>query len=57
MRKAHKNLNLNEEHFNHVAGHLSDAMVHLGVAKDLVDKVIAVAATTKDDVLGRTPDA
>ena len=50
-------MNLNEEHFNHVAGHLSDAMVHLGVAKDLVDKVIAVAATTKDDVLGRTPDA
>ena len=52
MRKAHAKLHLKEEHFNRVAQLLEQAMLSLGVKKDLVDQVIAVAATTKNDVLG-----
>ena len=52
MRAAHKNLGLKEEHFNRVAALLAQAMLSLGVTQDLVDQVIAVAATTKNDVLG-----
>ncbi|KAI8900186.1 globin-like protein [Globomyces pollinis-pini] len=55
MRVAHAKLNLTEEHFNRVAVTLAKAMTTLGVSQDLVDEVIAIAATTKDDVLGREP--
>jgi hemoglobin len=52
MRAAHKNLGLKEEHFNRVASLLAQAMLSLGVKQDLVDEVMTVAATTKNDVLG-----
>lgn len=55
MKKAHKNLHLTDEHFDHVAKHLSDAMIHLGVSKENVKKVMDVAETTRNDVLGREP--
>lgn len=55
MRKAHAHLHLTDEHFNRVAKHLSDAMLYLGVKQNLVDQVLAVAETTRDDVLGRSP--
>ncbi|KAI8897506.1 globin-like protein [Globomyces pollinis-pini] len=54
MRAAHAKLHLTDEHFNRVASTLANAMTTLGVTKDLVDEVIAIAATTKDDVLGRS---
>jgi hemoglobin len=53
MRKAHAHLHLTDKHFDRVAKHLSDAMLHLGVGQDLVDQVLAVAETTRADVLGR----
>ena len=53
MRKAHAKLNLKDEHFDRVAELLAQAMLSLGVKQDLVDQVIAVAATTKNDILGR----
>jgi hemoglobin len=52
MRKAHAHLHLTDDHFNIVAKHLSDAMLHLGVKQELVDQVLAVAETTRADVLG-----
>jgi hemoglobin len=51
MREAHKNLDLKEEHFNAVAGHLKSTLEDLEVPDDLQDEVMSIAASTHDDVL------
>lgn len=56
MRKAHAPLvanGLNEDHFNAVATHLKSTMEELNVAPELIDEVMAIAGSTKDDVLNR----
>lgn len=55
MRAAHAHLvaqGLNDSHFNAVAGHLQATLQELGVKKELIDGVMAIAASTHDDVLG-----
>ncbi len=55
MRAAHEKLvkqGLNEQHFNAVAGHLVATLNDLGVAQNLIDEVVAIAGSTKSDVLG-----
>lgn len=52
MRKAHAHLDLTEAHFSAVAGHLKATLEELNVPSDLQDEVMAVAASTHDDVLG-----
>lgn len=51
MQKAHANLDLTEEHFNAIAGHLQATLTELKVKQELIDKVMAVVASTKDHVL------
>lgn len=51
MREAHKHLDLTEEHFNAVAGNLKSTLEELNVADNLIDQVMAIAASTHDDVL------
>ncbi len=56
MREAHAPLvekGLNDSHFDAVAGHLDATLRELGVADDLVGEVMAIASSTRDDVLGR----
>jgi len=56
MRKGHAHLvsrGLNDTHFDAVAGHLSATLQELGVAQPLIDQVMAVAGSTRSDVLGR----
>lgn len=56
LRSAHKPLvdkGLGDEHFDAVAKHLSDTLTELGVAADLADEVMAVAGSTRNDVLNR----
>jgi len=56
LRAAHAPLvekGLDDEHFDAVAGHLQATLEELGVAANLVDEVITVAASTRDDVLNR----
>lgn len=53
MREAHKNLDLEESHFNAIAEHLVATLEELKVDPELINKVIAVVASTKDDVLNR----
>lgn len=54
MRTAHANLpGLNETHFNAVAGHLQKTLEELKVKKELIDQVMAIAASTRNDVLNR----
>lgn len=53
MRKAHAGMGLTEEHFNAIAENLVNTLKDLKISQDLIDQVVAVALTTKDDVLGR----
>ncbi len=56
LRTAHAPLvekGLDDTHFDAVAGHLQATLEELGVPADLVDEVMTVAASTRDDVLNR----
>jgi hemoglobin len=54
MRKAHAKLpGLNDSHFNAVAENLQATLTELNVKKELVDKVMAIAESTRADVLNR----
>lgn len=44
---------LNDAHFNAVLRHLRHALEELGVAEDVITEVLAVAESTRDDILGR----
>ena len=57
MRKAHDGMGLTEEHFNAIAENLVNTLKDLKISQDLIDQVVAVALTTKDDVLGRPKKA
>ena len=52
MREAHTGMNLTEDHFNSVTGHLVSTLEELDVAQDLIDEVVGICLTTKDDVIG-----
>jgi hemoglobin len=54
LRTAHASLvtkGLSDSHFGAVAQHLQATLEELGVPADLVNQVMTVAASTKDDVL------
>lgn len=51
MREAHKHMKLNQGHFNAVAEDLAATLEELNVPQAKIDEVIAVVATTRDDVL------
>lgn len=54
MRTAHADLpGLNESHFNAIAENLVATLKDLKISQELIDQVVAVVATTKDDVLNR----
>ncbi len=58
LRKAHQHLvekGLNDSHFNAVAGHLLATLKELNVPDDLIDEVMTTVASTRDDVLNRSP--
>lgn len=54
MRAAHSRpvaIGLNEGHFNKVAEHLQRTLLELSVPYDLIQEVMTIAASTKNDVL------
>ena len=56
LRAAHAPLVANglaDEHFDAVAGHLQATLEELSVPGDLIAEAMAIAASTRDDVLGR----
>jgi hemoglobin len=58
MRTAHAGLTgLNETNFNAVAENLKTTLEELKVKKELIDQIMTIAASTKDDVLNRKPAA
>ena len=58
LRRAHANIpGLNETHFNAVAENLQKTLEEFKIKKELIDQVMAIAASTRDDVLNRKPAA
>jgi len=56
MREGHKHLikmGLDDSHFDHILMHIRSTLAELGVGKGLITQVIAVAESTRDDVLDR----
>ena len=53
MRKAHENMDLKDEHFDHVRNHLADSLSECGANESQVKTVISVVETLRDDVLNR----
>lgn len=57
MREGHKhlvhNMGLNDSHFDHVLAHLRSTLAELGVKQELIDTVISVAESTRNDVLDK----
>jgi hemoglobin len=56
MRDGHAKLvklGLSDEHFDAVLEHLDATLTELGVSADLTTQVLALAETTRNDVLGK----
>ena len=56
LRAGHSKLvkmGLDDSHFNAVLENLEATLIELGVAKELVEQVNALAETTRNDVLGK----
>jgi hemoglobin len=53
MRKAHASLKLEEAHFNAIAENLKSTLEDLKIKKELIDQVMTIAGSVKDDVLNR----
>lgn len=52
MREAHRDMpDLNDTHFNAIAEHLQSTLQDLKVDKALIDQVMAIAESTRADVL------
>jgi len=56
MREAHKHLvkmGMNDAHFDHILVHLRSTLAELGVGENLISQVVAIAESTRNDVLDR----
>jgi hemoglobin len=56
MREGHRHLvkmGLNDSHFDHILMHLRATLAELGVPENLIQTIIGVAESTRDDVLDR----
>lgn len=57
MRKAHVDLKLTEADFNAVAENLVSTLQDFKVKQELIDQVVAIALSVKNDVLNKPKDA
>lgn len=51
MSDAHIHMQITEDHFNAVAGHLSDTLHELNLESSLINEVMSIAAGTKNDIV------
>lgn len=51
MAKAHEGMDLQPEHFDAIAKHLSSALAHFGVSQSDIDTAITKVASLRDDIL------
>ncbi len=55
LRSSHKDLKLTGEHFDNVGMHLKATLEELSVAPSIIDQLLAVVKSTRDDILNRPP--
>jgi len=53
MRRAHRDVEISEEDFGVVAGHLQATLEELKVKKELVGEIMKIVGSTKDDVMNK----
>ncbi|HXH71352.1 MAG TPA: group 1 truncated hemoglobin [Mariprofundaceae bacterium] len=56
MREGHRHLvkmGMNDSHFDHILVHLRSTLAELGVGDNLIQQVVAIAESTREDVLDR----
>lgn len=51
MKEAHAGMKINDEQFGAIAGHLQSTLEELDVPADIVGEIMAVAASTHDDIV------
>lgn len=57
MRQSHAKLlsmGMNDKHFDIVVEHLHGTLLELGVAPELIKRVVEICESTRDDVMGRS---
>lgn len=57
LRSSHAHLNLTDRDFDNVGGHIKATLEELSVPGHLVDSILSVVETTRDDVLNRAVSA
>ena len=58
MKQSHAKLismGMNDRHFDIVVEHLRDTLRELGIQENLVEEVVQIAESTREDVMGRSP--
>ena len=53
MHEAHAHMHIEEHHFNAVAGHLVATLQELQVPQELIDEVVMIVMTTKEDIVNK----
>lgn len=51
MRQAHAHMTLTDDYFSTVATHLVNTFKELNVPQNMIDGVVGIALSVKDDVL------
>ncbi|MEE9285656.1 MAG: chemotaxis protein CheW [Dehalococcoidia bacterium] len=51
MSEAHAGMGITDDHFDRVAGHLSDTLAGLGVGDELAARVLAVVASLRSEIV------
>lgn len=54
---AHQNLKISDSHFGQVAYHLQQTLLELKVPQDIIDKIMAIAGSVKDDIVAKQTEA
>ena len=54
MAAAHRHIKLEDKHFDAVKAELKRAMLRVHISPENTEKILAIAETTRNDVLGKT---
>lgn len=57
LRSSHAHLNLTDKDFDNVGGHIKATLEELSVPANLVDDILSIVETTRDEVVNRATAA
>lgn len=53
LRNVHKNLDINDKHFDAVAGHLKTALEDHKISEDIIKEALDIVEGTRSDILNK----